>query len=262
MEYKTLLFDVRNHVACITLNRPETANAINGDLARELMHAALLCDEDSSVRAVLLAGAGRNFCVGGDLRSFAALGDTLPGYLKETTIYLHAAVSRLARMNAPVIAAVQGNAAGAGLGLACAADIIVAAESARFTAAYTRAGLTPDGSTTYSLPRLVGLNRALELTLTNRTLSALEACEWGIVTRVVPDESLMKEANALAVQLAAGATKALGVCKRLLHGSLTETLETQMELESRAIGDIARTGDAREGIAAFLAKRAPEFKGQ
>ena len=257
-----LLFDVRDNVAHITLNRPDAANAMNSDTARELMHAALRCDEDPGVRAVVIAGAGRTFCAGGDLRSFAAEGDNLPFHLKEMTTYLHAAVSRLARMDAPVIAAVHGAAAGAGMSLVCAADIVLAAESARFTLAYTRVGLAPDGSSTFSLTRLVGLRRALELALTNRVLSAKEALDWGLVTRVVPDAELQPEADALAKQLAAGPTKALGAAKRLLRDGSTETLETQMELEARAIADAARTADAREGIAAFLEKRQPQFRGE
>ncbi|MBI3303240.1 MAG: enoyl-CoA hydratase/isomerase family protein [Deltaproteobacteria bacterium] len=262
MPYTALLFDARDSVVRITLNRPDAANALNVDLARDLMHAALQCDEDPMIRAVIVTGAGRMFCAGGDLKSFAAQGENLAYHLKEVTTYLHAAMSRFTRMDAPVIAAVNGTAAGAGMSLACACDFVLAAESARFTMAYTRAGLTPDGSSTYFLPRIVGLKRALELTLTNRMLSAQEAQEWGIVTRVVPDANLLAEADTLAAQLAAGAPGALGAAKRLLHSGWTETLETQMELETRAIAARAHTADGREGIAAFLEKRAPQFKGK
>lgn len=262
MPYTTLLFTVDHSIARITLNRPDAANALNLELAKDLMYAALQCDQDPTIRAVILTGAGRMFCAGGDLKSFAAQGEHLPHHLKEVTTYLHAAMSRFTRMNAPLIAAVNGTAAGAGLSLVCACDFVLAAASARFTMAYTRAGLTPDGSSTYFLPRLVGLRRALELTLTNRQLSAEEAQQWGIVTRVVPDASLMSEAEALAAQLASGASLALGAAKRLLHSGWTETLETQMEHETQSIAAIARTADAREGIAAFLEKRAPQFHGR
>lgn len=262
MPYATLLFEVRDNVAHITLNRPEAANSINAEMASDLMHAVMHCGEDTAIRAVVLTGAGSVFCSGGDLKSFAAQGEHLPYHLKEVTTYLHAAISRLARLDPPVVAAVNGSAAGAGMSLACACDMVVAAESARFTMAYTRVGLSPDGSSTYFLPRIVGLKRALELTLTNRVLSAQEALDWGIVTQVVPDAELLAQAVALAARLAAGPTKAFGAAKRLLRGGWNETLETQMEHESQAIADMSRTADAAEGIAAFLEKRAARFEGQ
>ncbi|MFC1989563.1 enoyl-CoA hydratase/isomerase family protein [Chloroflexota bacterium] len=262
MRYTTLLFDVRDNVAHITLNRPEAFNCLNKEMSADLMHAAIRCSEDPKIRAVVIAGAGSTFSGGGDLKSFAAQGEHLPYHLKEVTTYLHAAISRLVRMDAPVVAAVQGSAAGAGMSLACACDIVFAAESARFIVAYNRVGLTPDGSSTYFLPRIVGLKRALELTLTNRVLSAQEALEWGIVTKVVPEAELLAQAHALAKQLAGGATKAIGASKRLLHNSWTETLETQMEHESQAIAGAAHTDDARAGITAFIEKRAAEFKGR
>jgi 2-(1,2-epoxy-1,2-dihydrophenyl)acetyl-CoA isomerase len=262
MQYTTLLFDVKDHVARITMNRPEAANALNAEMGKDLMHAALRCSEDPAIRAVILTGAGRLFSGGGDLKSFAAQGDNMPYHLKEVTTYLHAAISRFTRMDPPVIAAVNGTAGGAGMSLCCFCDLVLAAESAKFTMAYTRVGLTPDGSSTYFLPRIVGLKRALELTLTNRILTAQEAMEWGIVTKVVPDASLQAEADALAAQLASAATGALGAAKRLLHSGWGETLETQMELESQVIAARARTADGREGIAAFLEKRAPKFAGK
>ena len=262
MNYTSIQFDIRDNVAYITLNRPEAANSINHEMATDLMCAAIHCSEDPAIRAVVITGTGSMYCSGGDLKEFAAQGEHLPYHLKEQTTYLHAAISRLTRMVPPVVAAVNGTAAGAGMSLACACDIVVAAESARFTMAYTRVGLPPDGSSTCFLPRIVGLKRALELTLTNRVLSAQEALEWGIVTRVVPDAELLAQAQAIAVQLATGPTKALGASKRLLHSGFSETLETQMEHESQTIASIAHTADTSEGIAAFLEKRAAKFKGQ
>lgn len=261
MAYETIDLQVRDGIAHLTLNRPAAANSITLELARDLMEATLACDEDPAVRAVLFTGAGRMFCGGGDLKTFATKGAALPHYLKAVTTYLHAAVSRLTRMNAPVVIAVQGSAAGAGLSFVCAADIVLAADNAKFTMAYTRAGLTPDGSSTYFLSRIVGLRRALELSLTSRVISAAEAQALGIVTQVVPEAQLEREAGALAASLAAGPTLAYGSTKRLLHAGWTGTLETQMELETRAIADIARTADAQEGIAAFAAKRPPAFRG-
>jgi len=260
-EYETILFDVDKNVARITLNRPEGANALNLQMALELFQAALRCDRDPQVRAVLITAVGKVFFAGGDLKEFSGRED-LPAHLKEVAFYLHAAVSRLNRMDAPVIVAVTGSAGGAGMGLICAGDIVYAAESARFVMAYTAAGLTPDGSSTYFLPRVVGLRRATELILTNRRLSAQEALEWGIVTRVFPDDQCLDKAAALAAQLAAGPTKAFGAAKRLLHKSMTESLETQMEYETQGIVNISSTSDAREGITAFLEKRKPVFKGE
>lgn len=257
---KTLLYEVKDRVARITLNRPDTANAVNDEMARELMQVAIHAAEDRSVRAVILTGAGKMFCGGGDLRHFAAQEDRLPGHIKELAGCLHMAISRFVRMDAPVIAAVNGSAGGAGFSLCLFADLVIAAESARFTLAYTRAGLSPDGGSTFCLPRMIGTRRALEMALTNRVLTANEALEWGIINRVVPDAQLQAEADALAKQLAAGATQALGAAKRLLHHSSSESLETQMELEAQAISDMARTAHAREGIAAFIARRPPDFR--
>jgi 2-(1,2-epoxy-1,2-dihydrophenyl)acetyl-CoA isomerase len=164
-------------------------------------------------------------------------------------------------MDAPFIVAVNGAAGGGGMSFVLAADLVIAAESAKFAMAYTRAGLSPDGGSTYFLPRIVGARRALELALTNRVLSAREAFDWGLVSRVVADGALATESEALAKELSRGATQAFGAAKRLIHHSFAESLETQMELEAQAIAAQARGADAREGIAAFLAKRAPKFGG-
>ena len=264
MDYTTIGFEVQDQIATITLKRPDNANALNIDMSRELMQAAIQCSEDSAIRAVLLTGTGRMFCAGGDLKSFAGHGRGAPlaAHLKEVTIYLHSAVSRFLRMDPPLIGVINGVAAGAGMSMACACDLVLAAESSRFTMAYTRAGLTPDGSSTYFLSRAVGMKRATELVLTNRMLSAQEAHEWGIVNQVVPDAELMDRARELAASLASGATSAFGAAKRLLHTGWTETLETQMELEAQAIAARAHTADGDEGISAFLEKREPKFSGR
>jgi len=261
VKFENLLFDLSDHVARVTLNRPDAANGIDLALGRDLMRVAIRCDEDPEVRAVLLTGAGKMFCAGGDLKSFASFGDDLPAALKELTTYLHAATSRFARMDAPLVVAVNGAAAGAGMSLAVAGDLVVAAASAKFTMAYTAAGLSPDGSSSYYLPRLIGLRRTQELMLTNRRLSAEEALEWGLVNRVVPDETLLDEAGKLAAQLAQGPTRALGKVKTLLAASFAGTLETQMEQEARAIAEMAGAPDGKEGIQAFLEKRRPTFSG-
>lgn len=257
--FKYLSFQEDQGVATITLNRPDAANAINVELARELMLVANACDESPSIRAVILTGAGKFFCAGGDVQAFASSADKVGELTKEITAYLHAAISRFARMNAPLIVAVNGAAAGAGFSMAIFGDLVLAAESAKFTLAYTGIGASPDGSSSYFLPRIVGLRRAQELMLTNRRLSAAEALDWGLVTRTVADEELMAEARKLATQLAAGPRMAHGVVKQLLISTFNESLETQMELESRGISASLSNSDGQEGIAAFLAKRKPSF---
>ncbi len=248
-------------MAHIVLNRPEAANALNLRMSQELFEVAVRCDEDPAIRAVLISAEGRLFGGGGDLKEFSAQTD-LGAHIKRMTTYFHSAISRWARMDAPVVGAINGTAGGAAFSLVCACDLVVASEKARFTLAYTRAGLTPDGSSTYFLPRLIGARRALELALTNRILSAEEALAWGIVTRLAPADGYLQAATELAHQLSQGPTRAFGVTKRLLQGTWAETLETQMELEARAIADMTRTEDGPEGIKAFLAKRTPEFKGR
>ena len=254
-----LRFERRGAVARLTLDRPAQGNAISPAMARELLEASTVCDEDDGIRCVLLTGSGRMFCVGGDVGEFSGSGDGLGALVKGSTAYLHMAIARFARMGKPLVTAVNGPAAGAGFGLAILGDIALAAASANLTVAYTAIGLTPDGATSWLLPRLVGLRRAQELVMSNRRVGAQEAAAMGLVTRVVEDAALGGEADALAEQLAAAATPALGRVRNLLLDSFTATLETQMEAEARAIADSCRTPQGREGIAAFVAKRKPEF---
>ena len=262
MSYETVIFDVDGGVATVTMNRPDAANGMNLQMMRELAEIAIRCDEDGSIRAVIVTGSGRFFSAGGDVKGFAAAGDDAGALIKEMTMYFHAAVSRFSRMDAPVVAAVNGMAAGAGFSFVASCDLAVAAESSVFLSAYTAAALTPDGSSTYFVPRLIGVRRAMELMLTNRRLSAAEALDWGLINEVVADDDLADRSLELAAQLAAGPTVAYGRVKDMLHASLSSSLETQMELEARNIADMTRTADGKEGIAAFLEKRSPEFKGE
>lgn len=259
MDYKTISFELREGVANLTLNRPDAANSINLELSQELYDALLRCDEDSGVRAVLLSGSGKMFCAGGDLKAFSTHRDDLGAHLKLLTHYIHGAVSLMAHMDAPVITAVNGTVAGGGLGLVFGADLAIAAESARFTMAYTRAALSPDASTSFFLPRLIGLRRALDLTLTNRVLTAREALEWGMVNRVVADGELTAAAQKLAREMADGPTSALGAAKRLLRQSFDDSLETHLQSEARTIAQRSHNPQSREGIAAFLEKRPPRY---
>lgn len=262
MAYQHLLLERRGHVATITLNRPDAYNALDLGLGRELFHAALEVDEDPGVRCVVITGAGKAFCAGGDVKDFVANLPRIGILIKELTTYLHGAVSRLTRSVKPVIMAVNGVAAGGGFSLALSGDVVVAAESARFTMGYAKIAATPDGSSSYFLPRLVGLRRALDLYLTSRVLSAREALEWGLVTRVVPDAELRSAVDALAHELAAGPTLAIGGAKRLFHQSTWESLETQMELEAQAIAASGHTEDFRAGVTAFTNKQTPTFHGR
>jgi len=262
MGFERLRIDVSHGVGQITLARPEGANAIDLVCSEELAEAALYCDQNPEVRAVLLRAEGPMFCAGGDVRSFRDAHDDLPALLKRVTQGLHTAISRFARMDAPVVAAVGGTAAGGGMSLACACDIVLAAENARFTMAYTRIGLVPDGSSTFTLPRRIGLGRTRELMLTNRVLTAVEAKDLGLIERVVAADALDDEARKLARELAAGPTRAYGVTKRLLLGTFDHGIETQMELETIGIAAMGATDDAKEGIGAFFEKRAPQFRGR
>lgn len=261
-DYQHLIVEKQDGLAILRLNRPADAHSINVGLARELMLAAIDCDEDPQVRAVMLTASGKMFCAGGDVQSFHAAGDQAPALLKEITSYLHAASSRLARMQAPLIVAVNGTAAGAGFSLAIAGDLVIAAESAKFTMAYTGLGVSPDGGSTAILPRLVGLRRAQELIFTNRLLSAAEAQEWGLVTRVAADDVFEEEALKLAKSMAAGPTKAYGQIKSLLLTSNDTALESQLELESRGIAACIGSADGQEGVQAFMDKRKPSFSGR
>ena len=261
MSKKKVLYEKRDGVARITLNRPEESNPVDNEGLRLLFEYVIEIDEDPEVRAVLLTGSGGFFSSGGDLKFFRDNSDRVAQLLKEGTTYLHAAQSRLARMAAPVVVAVNGIAAGGGASLAFSGDIVLAAESATFTMAYTAAGLSPDGGSTYYLPRLAGLRRAQELFLTNRPFTAQEAYEWGLVTRVVPDDKVLEEAEALCAKFAKGPTRAYASVKRLLAESFQNPMETQLELETRHIAVNAASPDGIEGVAAFADKRKPTFKG-
>ena len=262
MPYQHLIVERANHVATLTLNRPDAYNALNMALGRELFTASLELDEDPEVRCVVITGSGRAFCAGGDVKDFVDNLGRIGVHIKELTTYLHGAVSRFCRSDKPVIMAINGIAAGGGFSFALSGDLVVAAESAKFTMAYSKIAATPDGSSSYFLPRLIGLRRAMELYFTNRVLTAREALEWGLVTRVVPDAELRPAVTALAAELAQGPTKAFGAAKRLLHQSTWESLETQMELEAQAIAAAGHTEDFRAGVTAFAQKATPTFRGR
>jgi 2-(1,2-epoxy-1,2-dihydrophenyl)acetyl-CoA isomerase len=256
-EYQSIILEQSGAVARITLNRPGAANGMDATMTRELADAAARCD-NAATKVVVLTGAGRFFCAGGDLKDFAAAPDR-GRHLKGVADDLHRAISTFARMDAVVIAAVNGTAAGAGFSLAVSADLVLASESASFTMAYTRVGLSPDGSASYFLPRLIGIAKTKELMLTNRVLSADEASRWGLVTEVVPADQLAGRADQLAEQMAVTSSGSNGGVKALLLGTFANGLEEQMETEGRLIAQRAESADGREGVDAFLAKRKPDF---
>lgn len=238
-----------------------SGNPIDLAMARSLLDAAQEC-EKARVRSVLLTGRGRSFCVGGDLKEFAALsGERLATHLTDVTDALHGALRILAGLDAPLVVAVQGAVAGAGLGLLTAADVGLAATDAGFTAAYTAIGYTPDAGVSWSLPRLVGPRRALDLLLTNRRVGAAEALQMGLVSRVVPPERLHEEAVRTAGALARGATAAYGATRRLVGRALSAGFDEHLDAEARQLAAAAVSTEGREGVAAFLKGRRPDFAG-
>src|SRR3984957_4905716 len=255
----TVRVEIREHVAHITLTRADVANTMNLQFGREFLATALAVRSNHAVRAVLMTGQGKNFCFGGDLKGMVASGGDVRAYLSELTTNLHAGIALLARLDAPVIAAVNGTAAGAGLGLVLAADLAIAARSAKFVSAYTGGGLTPDAGCTFLLPRAVGYKRAMELFLTNRVLDAQQALDWGLVNQIVEDDSLAETAAALAARLAAGPAGAFGAVKRLL-GDSEQGVEAQLARESRSIASRGIGAGGRGGISAFLEKRTPRYR--
>ena len=253
-------FERRGAVGWIRLSRPETGNAMDLQLLSELGDAMRQCEADASIRAVVLTGSGKFFCVGGALDTMRNP-DELGLRIREMTFHLHSVIAALARMRAPVIAAVNGPAAGAGLSLAIACDVVIASESARFSSSYAAAGLPSDGGQSWTLPRRIGHGRAREMMLLDRRLTAGEAADWGLVNEVASPADLEARAGELAEKLAAGPTAAFGRIKGLLTDGDRSGLETQLELEARAMAKSVLSPDSQEGITAFLEKRAPVFKG-
>ncbi|WP_426040302.1 enoyl-CoA hydratase/isomerase family protein [Brevundimonas sp. TWP2-3-4b1] len=251
--------EVRDRVAVLTLSRPDTGNAIDQEMADSLLRATLHVAADDAVRAVLLTAQGRAFCVGGDVKAFAAAGAKASALVENLTASLHMAIARLARMEKPLVTAINGAAAGAGFGLAILGDVALAARSAKFAMAYGAIGLTPDGGATWLLPRLVGFRQAQRLALTDERIDAQEANRIGLITRVTDDESLHDEAFTLARTLAKGPRRALAQTRALLHQSLSNGLETQLEREAQGIAGAIAGSEGQEGIAAFIARRPADF---
>ena len=252
-------FETADRIATITLNRPQALNALDRAMKTELLARLRLVERDGSVRAVVLTGEGRAFCAGQDLRE--PFGGEHPTLADELRMRYNPVILAIARLAKPVIAAVNGVAAGAGCSLALACDLRLAAEGATFVLAFGRVGLVPDSGATWFLPRIVGQARAAELALLGDPVSADEAARIGLVNRVVPAESLLDEARTLAARLAEGSPLAMGLTKRALRYGANASLEAALEHEAALQGIAGRSKDHEEGVAAFRAKRAARFTG-
>jgi 2-(1,2-epoxy-1,2-dihydrophenyl)acetyl-CoA isomerase len=245
-------------VLTITLNRPDVLNAFTAELHKQLVGAFKEAREPE-VRAVVVTGAGRGFCVGQDLNEFGEAAKDIAGRLRAN---YHPTIRAVRGLEKPVLAAVNGPAAGAGLSFACACDLRLAAESATFVPAFINIGLVPDMGGTFFVTRLLGPARAFEWMTSGRRLTAQEALDWGLVSEVVPDERLAERAAEWGAELAAMPTRGVALSKRLFDNASTATLEEQLELEAQLQAAATRTEDFREGVDAFLQKREPEFKGR
>lgn len=248
-------------VATIRLNDPASMNALTAPMAADLDKTIAGLSADKSVRALVITGTGRGFCAGGDVQSFYEHRDDPAQIMQAILDGLHGAVGRLIDAPFPTIAAINGVVAGAGMGIALATDLAVAAESALFTMAYTGIGVSPDGSSTFFLPRLVGTRVAMDMILTNRRISADESLALGMVNKVVPDDELEDETSALAAKLATGPTLAYVRARNLVRSSLPADPFGQMAAEAEAILAAGETQDFYEGVSAFIEKRRPTFNG-
>ena len=256
-------YELDGGVAILTLNRPESLNAVNPDMVAGLLAASALAADDPVARAVVVRGAGKSFMAGGDLRWFREqlalpVAQRQSGFA-ELIAGVHAAIVNFKRMDKPLIAAVHGAVAGFGLSLMLAADLALATDDAYFTLAYSNIALSPDGGATWSLPRHIGMKRAMEVALLGDRFDARRALELGLINRVVPKGGLEQESMALAARLATGPAEALARTKALLNQSFDKSLEEQLLCEQQHVSECASEADFAEGLAAFFAKRKPAY---
>lgn len=245
-------------VETVSIDRPEAANSLDLNTAHALLDAVTEVADDRNARCMVLRSEGKQFCVGGDVRGFAEAGEKADRHIAELAGTMHQVILALTRMQKPIVCLVQGAAAGAGVGLAMSADIVITSPMAHFTAAYSAIGLSPDCGMTWFLPRLIGARRASEMILTNRRVGAEEALAIGLVSRI--SERLEDDGRAVARSLADGPTEAFGSIRHLLHSSFEAGLERQLELELAAIQAASIGAEGQEGIAAFIDRRPPIFR--
>ena len=256
----SILFEIKNSIAFITLNRPEKFNSFNREMAISLQQRLREADSNKEVRCVYLTGAGKAFCAGQDLAEVVDVNG--PGMDKILVEHFNPVVTQIRNLNKPVIAVVNGVAAGAGANIALCCDVVVAAESSSFIQAFSKIGLIPDSSGTFFLPRLIGFQKASALMMLGDKLTANDAEKCGMVYKVFPDNSFAEESMKLASALAALPTKALYFIKLALNNSLTQNLEQQLKTEDEFQQKAAATNDFKEGVQSFLEKRNPIFKGE
>ncbi len=252
---------IRNNVAFLHLNRPEVFNSFNREMALLFQSELDACETDDTVRAIVITGNGKAFCAGQDLKEVTSP-ELNPGFRKILEEHYNPIIRRIRTIEKPILAAVNGVAAGAGANIALACDIVIAAEGSSFIQAFSKIGLVPDSAGTFFLPRLIGFQKASALMMLGDKVSALEAERMGMVYRVVANDEFDEIVEEMATKLAQMPTKALGFTKRLLNKSMEHSLEEQLELESKLQIAAAQSDDYAEGVAAFVAKRKPEFKGK
>ncbi len=257
-----VLFERDGAVATIRLNRPDRLNAIDSDAAQLLLDACRRAERDEGLRALVLAGEGRAFLAGGDVGAFHEAGDAVQEHVRGLIGLLEETITVLDRLRMPVVVRVQGAVAGAGMSLMLAGDIVVAADDTKLAFAYTSIGTTPDGGLSWSLPRAVGLRKAMDLALLGEPIDAHEALRLGLVSKVVPRDELDAETAKVAARLAAGPTLALARTRELLRNSWRHTLAEQLALERASFVASAGTEDFREGVAAFVERRRAQFEGR
>jgi 2-(1,2-epoxy-1,2-dihydrophenyl)acetyl-CoA isomerase len=256
----SILTEEKNNVLVVTLNRPEKLNCFNREMALQLISVLDKAENNNNVRAIIITGMGKAFCAGQDLSE--AIDPNGPGIKKIVGEHYNPIILKIRSIEKPIIAVINGVAAGAGANIALACDIIYASKSASFIQAFSKIGLIPDSGGTYTLPRLVGFNLASALMISGDKLSADDAKNFGIVYKVFDDENLMELSIASAIKIAAMPTKAIGLTKRLLNKTYTNSLEQQLVLEKNLQIEAANTLDYKEGVNAFLEKRNPNFKGE